>query len=94
MNGGLSQRARMLHDAHARHHHGLEAFNRACHGDPLREMQLAPAEDLQADDDAPIGDAAGLIKSLGWPRLLKAAAFAIIVWTATTAFAVTCGAPS
>lgn len=28
----------------------LEAFNRATHDDSVREMQIAPAEDLQADE--------------------------------------------
>lgn len=27
----------------------LEAFNRATHPDGLREMEIAPAEDIQAD---------------------------------------------
>lgn len=29
--------------------HSLEAFNRATHADALREMQIVPAEELQAD---------------------------------------------
>ena len=94
MTGGLSQDARILAHVDASHRDALEAFNRASHGDALIEMQLVPAEDLQTDYDPPIGDAVGLIRSLGWRRLLKAAAFAIIVWTATAAFAVTCGVPS
>lgn len=31
------------------HAHALEAFNRATHSDALPEMQIAPAEELQAD---------------------------------------------
>lgn len=29
--------------------HALEAFNRATHSDALREMQIAPAEELQSE---------------------------------------------
>lgn len=29
--------------------HALEAFNRATHSDALREIQIAPAEEMQAD---------------------------------------------
>lgn len=32
------------------HPHALEAFNRATHSDALREMQIAPAEELQAEN--------------------------------------------
>lgn len=99
MNGGLSQDYRILRlvDDEYRagdHARDIEAFNRASHTDALREMQIVPAEALQPDYDPPIGDAVGLLKSLGWPRMLKAAAFAIVIWTATAAFAVTCGVPS
>lgn len=31
------------------HADALEHFNRATHPDALREMQIAPAEDIQAD---------------------------------------------
>ncbi|QUM73319.1 hypothetical protein [Sphingopyxis granuli] len=95
MTGGLSQSARILRvvDEQYRAVGHLEAFNRATHSDALREMQLVPAEDPQPDYDAPIGDWRGLIKSLGWRRILGAAAFAAVIWTATAAFAVMCGGP-
>lgn len=85
MTGGPSQQARVT--AHV-HREAQEAFNRATHSDALREMQIVPAEALQPDYEPPIGDPVGLIKSLGWRRLLVAAAFAVTVWTATAAFAV------
>lgn len=96
MNGGLSQDYRILRLVDDEYRAGteLEAFNRASHSDALREMQIFHAEALQPDYDPPIGDPVGLIKSLGWRRLLKAAAFAVIIWTATAAFAVTSGVPS
>ena len=31
------------------HRAAQEGWNRTCHSDALREMQIAPAEDLQAD---------------------------------------------
>jgi len=36
------------------HAHALEAFNRATQENALREMQIAPAEELQADDEQPV----------------------------------------
>lgn len=101
MNGGLSQNVRILRLVDAeytaamtmQHRDDLEAFNRATHSDALREMQLVPAEDLQPEYDPPIGDPIGLIQSLGWSRILGAAAFMAVAWTATAAFAVMCGAP-
>lgn len=56
------------------------------------EIQLPPAEIIQPDDDsAAIGDWRALIASIGMPRILAAAAFAVTVWTATAVFAVMCG---
>ena len=103
MNGGLSQQARVLRlvdDAYSEdlamlNRAELEAFNRASHSDALRELQLAPAEDLQASDDTDaIGDPVALIRSIGWRRLAVAAAFAVTVWAATAAFAVAFGGPN
>lgn len=92
MNGGLSQDARILRLVDDEYRAGLAADDAWLQN--RGAVELAPAEDLQADYDPPIGDAVGLIRSLGWARVLKAAAFAIITWTATAAFAVTCGVPS
>lgn len=102
MNGGLSQQARVLRlvdDAYSEdlallNRAELEAFNRASHSDALRELQLAPAEDLQASDDTDaIGDPVALIRSIGWRRLVVAGAFMAAVWLGTAAFAVMCGGP-
>lgn len=95
MTGGLSQSARVLRVVDEQYRAGgqLEAFNRATHSDALSEMQLVPAEDVQPEYYAPIGDWRGLIKSLGWRRIIGAAAFATVIWTATAAFAVMCSGP-
>ncbi|ODU29010.1 hypothetical protein [Sphingopyxis sp. SCN 67-31] len=90
MNGGLQQRGRILRHVDDHYRAGLEGFNRASHGDALREMQLGPAEDMQADDP-PIGDPIGLIRSIGWRRWAAAALFALTVWIAAATFAVMCG---
>lgn len=92
MNGGLSQDVRILRLVDDEYRAGLAADDAWLHH--RRAAQIVPAEELQPDYDPPIGDAVGLIKSLGWARVLKAAAFAIVIWTATAAFAVTCGVPS
>lgn len=98
MTGGPSQQARVTAFVDRQHRDRQEAFNRASHGDALPELQLVapgtqlhPAEDLQADP--PIGDAVGVIQSIGWRRLAIAAAFAATVWISTAAFAVMCGGP-
>lgn len=89
MTGGLGQRSRVMAHVHRHYRDGLEAFNRASHGDALPELQLAPAEDLQFDDAPPTPRE--VIRTIGWRRLAIAAAFALTVWTATAAFAVMCG---
>lgn len=91
MNGGMSQDARILRHVDDGFAADLEAFNRASHSDALPELQIVPAGELQPEYEPPIGDAVGLIRSLGWRRILAAAAFMAITWTATAAFAVTFG---
>jgi hypothetical protein len=61
-------------------------------GNPC-EPQIVPAETLQADDLDAIGDPVALIRSIGWRRLVIAAAFMAAVWIGTAAFAVTFGGP-
>ena len=62
MNGGLSQRSRILRHVDSGFSGALEGFNRACHSNAVRELQfppaadagdlqLAPAEEWQADAD-------------------------------------------
>lgn len=59
MTGGLQQAARVRRSLEQDYVSDLEAFNRATHPDALRELQLVPAEEWQADandqadDDAP-----------------------------------------
>lgn len=93
MTGGLQQRDRVMRHVVDHGHDGLEAYNRATHPDALRELQMAPAEDLQADIDRPAPTAGEVIATIGWPRILAAALFMAAVWTATAAFAVMCGGP-
>lgn len=74
MNGGMSQEARILRHVDDHYRDGLEAFNRATHPDAVRELQLVPAEEAKPEYDPPIGDALGLIRSIGWRRIVGAAA--------------------
>lgn len=84
MSGGLGQRARVMS-----HVEGLEGFNRISHGDALPELQLAPAEDLQLDAAPP--SPREVLATVGWSRIILAALFAAVAWTATAAFAIMCG---
>lgn len=93
MNGGLSQRSRVLHAVDEDHRRQLEAFNRATHGDALRELQLAPAETMQPDFDTAAPTPRQVLATVGWRRIAIAAAFAVAIWTATAAFAIMCGGP-
>ncbi|AJA07421.1 Putative membrane protein [Sphingopyxis fribergensis] len=47
------------------HAHALEAFNRETHSDALRELQIAPAEDLQAEQSI-VGSHVGLVVPLAF----------------------------
>lgn len=99
MNGGLSQDVRILRLVDAEYtaelamfnRAELEAFNRATHSDALRELQIVTAEEMQPDYDPPIGDPVGLIRSLGWRRILGAAAFMAVTWSGAAVFAVMFG---
>lgn len=91
MTGGLGQRARVAAHVDREYREGLEGFNRAAHSNPLRELQLAPAETEQPGFDRSAPTARQVIGTIGWRRLLGAALFAAAVWTATAAFAIMCG---
>jgi hypothetical protein len=93
MNGGLSQHARVAHHVDRDFRDRLEGFNRASHGDALRELQLPPAETLQIDHDRRPPTPREVLAAAGWRRIAIAAVFAIVTWLGTAAFAVMCSAP-
>lgn len=91
MSGGLAQRSRVLQHVDVEYRTRQEAFNRTCHSDALRELQLPPAETMQPGlDDAP-PTPRQVLATVGWRRIAIAAAFAVVMWTATAAFAIMCG---
>lgn len=60
------------------HRHAQESFNRASHSDALCEMQLEPAETLQADRERPTP--ASVLASIPARDFFAAVGLTLIAW--------------